>query len=380
MPKRSRNKRLKDPNKIAADIVELATENSPPEESPPPKKKHPHAVSLGRRGGKKGGKARAEKLSPERRRAIAQKAAAMRWAKMPTEMTVEAVEEKVDKPPESPFAKYPGELDLGGNPVDCYVLDTGERVISLRSVVKSIAGVEHGKLGEYIGVQALKPYINSDLVLGEALEFNIPGTQLKGQGVSAERFLEICSGYVGALNDGVLTTDRQKEIAAKCAILLSACAKTGLIALIDEATGYQYEREEDALQIKLRAFISDDLREWEKTFPDELWEQFGRLTNWKQPLHSRPKWWGKLVMELVYDALDPDIAEHLRTNKPPPRRGANYHQWLTQNVGLKALITHIYEVIGIAKTCFNIHELKEKVAEHYGCEAVQLTMYLPRRR
>ena len=55
------------------------------------------------------------------------------------------------------------------------------------------------------------------------------------------------------------------------------CAKVGLIALIDEATGYQYERETDALQIKLRTFIAAELREWEKTFPDELWEDLGAL-------------------------------------------------------------------------------------------------------
>jgi hypothetical protein len=72
-------------------------------------------------------------------------------------------------------------------------------------------------------------------------------------------------------------------------------AKLGLIALIDEATGYQYERAEDALQVKLRAFIADELRAWQKTFPDELWEEFGRLTNWKGALHTRPKWWGNLV-------------------------------------------------------------------------------------
>jgi hypothetical protein len=116
---------------------------------------------------------------------------------------------------------------------------------------------------------------------------------------------------------------------------LSSCAKVGLIALIDEATGYQHEREENALQLKLRAFIADELRNWEKTFPDELWEEFGRLTKWKGKLHHRPKWWGKLVLELIYDALDPDIAEHLKNNKPKPRFGQNYHQWLTEDVGLK---------------------------------------------
>ena len=142
MPRRSRKKGKKDLNILAANIVKAATEDKPSTESPPPKKKHPHAVGLGRRGGKKGGKARAKKLSPERRRAIAQKAAAMRWAKMPTVSTIESDEEKKVELPESPFAKFRGELALGDSTVDVYVLDTGERVISLRSAVKSIAGVE----------------------------------------------------------------------------------------------------------------------------------------------------------------------------------------------------------------------------------------------
>jgi hypothetical protein len=45
------------------------------------KKKNPHAVALGKRGGSKGGKLRAEKLSPEKRREIARKAVLARWAK-----------------------------------------------------------------------------------------------------------------------------------------------------------------------------------------------------------------------------------------------------------------------------------------------------------
>jgi hypothetical protein len=43
--------------------------------------KNPAAVALGKLGGRKGGKARAEKLSPERRKEIAKKAAEARWAK-----------------------------------------------------------------------------------------------------------------------------------------------------------------------------------------------------------------------------------------------------------------------------------------------------------
>ncbi len=277
-----------------------------------------------------------------------------------------------EKFPPSPFAKFLGKLHLGDTMVDCYVLDTEERVISLRATVKAIAEREGGNLGDYIGAQPLKTYINKDLVLGETIEFNIPGIRYQGKGITAQTFLDICNAYVMAFSAGDLKTLRQQEIAIKCSVLLAACAKIGLIALIDEATGYQYERKENALQLKLKAFVADEMRGWEKTFPDELWEQFGRLTNWQGALHSRPKWWGKLMIELIYEALDADVANYLRENKPPPVHRRNYHQWLSEHYGLKQLVTHIYEIIGMAKTCSTIKELQQKVGYHYRKEPMQI--------
>jgi hypothetical protein len=345
-------------------------------------KKSRAAVALGRAGGLKGGRIRAQRMTVEQRRASAQKAAIMRWAKPPTALANSDVGNTApingEVLPPSPFAKFRGQLDLGGNPIDVYVLDTSERVLSMRGAVKAMTGQDAGNLVEYLSVQGLKDFIDKDLVLVETKDFFIPGTQFRGRGITAEQFEAILTAYVKALNAGTLTTDRQRAIAVTCAILSTAFLRVGIIAQIDEATGYQYVRAEDALQIKLRAFIADELRAWEKTFPDELWEQFGRLTNWKGGLHSRPKWWGHLVMELIYDALDPDIATYLKENKPKPYHGQNYHQWFTQDIGLKALIPHIFEIIGIAKTCRDMKELREKVAEHYGREPVQLTMYLPR--
>ena len=65
-----------------------------------------------------------------------------------------------------PVAKWRGELDLGGTPVECYVLDDGERVIATRSAIKAFADADSGNLGNYIGVSNLKSYLNSDLILG----------------------------------------------------------------------------------------------------------------------------------------------------------------------------------------------------------------------
>ncbi len=71
-------KRPRDLNVLAKTIVEIATEGEPAEE---PSEKNPHAVALGRLGGAKGGKARAEKLTPEERKEISRKAAKARWEK-----------------------------------------------------------------------------------------------------------------------------------------------------------------------------------------------------------------------------------------------------------------------------------------------------------
>lgn len=281
-----------------------------------------------------------------------------------------------DKLPPSPFAKWRGTIDLGGSLLDCYVLDHGQRIISLSAAMRSIADVDTGKLGEYIGVKSLNPFIDKDKIIGQLLEFSIPGGNRTALGLTTEHFELICRGYVQALYQNAPLTARQREIAIKCAVLTSGLVRTGLDALVDEATGYQYERAADALQVKLRAFIAEELRAWEKTFPDELWEEFGRLTNWQGSLNSRPKWWGKLIIELIYDTLDADVAEYLKNNKPAPE--VRWHQQLTENIGVRQLVSRCYEVIGMAKTCHDIRELRQKVAEHYGNKPVQFTMYLPK--
>jgi hypothetical protein len=191
-----------------------------------------------------------------------------------------------------------------------------------------------GALEKYIAVRGLEPFINKDLVLERLVPFRlleVEGLEKAVKGLPADLMIEVCQGFVAALQASFdpnspypKMTDRQRQMAMRASMFLSACAKVGLEALIDEATGYQYERAEDALQVKLRAFIADELRAWEKTFPDELWTEFGRLTGWKGNLHSRPKWWGKLVIEMIYDTQDPDIAEYLKaTGRHPLAPAAN---------------------------------------------------------
>lgn len=338
-----------------------------------------------------GGAARASALTPERRREIGKAGAEARWkpARHVADMTVtelEDVDGDMEPTPELPVARWRGMLNLVGVDVPCYVLETGQKIIGRTSATEALTGIKGGgALEKYIAVKALEPFIDAASVLERLVPFRLPeveGLNKAVKGLPAELMIELCQSFVAALQSSFdplsphpKLTDRQRSMAINASMFLSACAKVGLEALIDEATGYQYERAEDALQVTLRKFIADELRAWEKTFPDELWIEFGRLTGWETPLRTRPKWWGKLVIELIYQTLDPDVAKFLKENKPAA--GVRWHRQLTENHGVRQLVSRCYEVVGMAKDCKSMRELRDKVALHYGKRPVQITMYLP---
>ena len=289
-----------------------------------------------------------------------------------------------------PKATHWGELEIGAQTIPCYVLDNGQRVFSLKGIVVGLTGTEGGQLAEYLKVRSLRPYLPNDLVPSDdgiipaLIKFDTGGKFFTKHaiGFPVERFMDVCAAYSEALHQHVLRvegselTPRQIDIAHRAAGFLRACAKTGIVALVDEVTGYQYDRAQDALRLKMKLFIEDEMRKWEKTFPDQLWIEFGRLTKWDGPAHLRPKYWGKLVMELVYGYLDPDVAKWLKENAPKPLRGQNYHQWLSSQYGLKRLVEHIWMLVGMAAACRTMPELRAKMAERFGRTPVQLTLYL----
>lgn len=292
----------------------------------------------------------------------------------------------IEVEPKMPKAEFWGELEIGDTILPCYVLDSGERVFSLKGIVSGLIGTEGGQLAEYIKVKSLKPFLSEELTPAEndqipaLFQFDTGGEGFTkfAFGLSVEKFMDLCAAYSSAAESSeVKLTERQKQIAVKANAFLRACAKVGIVALVDEATGYQYERAQDALKFKLNLYLQEEMRKWEKTFPDQLWVEFGRLTKWTGPVTQRPKYWGKLVMELVYGYLDPDVAAWLKTNAPKPISGHNYHQWLSSQYGLKKLTEHLWMLIGMASTCQSMAELRAKVAERFGRVPIQLTLYFP---
>ena len=134
----------------------------------------------------------------------------------------------------------------------------------------------------FLTAKNLKPFIHSDLaVTSSQVEFKTVGGT-KAFGYAAELLPKVCEVFLKAESAGALLP-MQKHIGEQCRILLIGLASTGVVALVDEATGYQDERPRDALQAYLEKIISKELAAWVKKFPDEFYENIYKLRGWTWP-------------------------------------------------------------------------------------------------
>lgn len=146
---------------------------------------------------------------------------------------------------------YEGELDLNGLIIPCYVLEDGTRVLSQRELQNSLKMVddpEDGKqvagsrLARHLNQKSLQPYLYKD----KGIDHYKPIDCFKGdsivKGYEATILADICDAFLEARKE-ITSSARQEIIAKQCEVLIRAFAKVGIIALVDEATGYQHEKE-----------------------------------------------------------------------------------------------------------------------------------------
>ncbi len=323
----------------------------------------------------KGGRARASVLTDEQRKTIARSAAHARWGTKADQQSSDSPDQE-DESPESggvtdsgdglPIALFPGKMDLGGTPCAVYVLDNRKRVMAQREVVRVLTGITKGGLDRYL--HALRDFIEPEQILSQAINFKIPGTSYTGKGYEVTLLLDICDAYLRA-RDAKVLAGPQLDLAKKAEIITRACAKVGIIALVDEATGYQQFREKQELQLKLQAFIAEDMQEWAQMFKPEFWFELARLEGIHYSPRSRPLRWGKYIMAFVYDAIDEDVGKELRSKNPDPHFKQNHHQWL-KDFGRQKVHDQIERVVTIMKLCDNMQEFRTKFVRVFKKSAV----------
>jgi hypothetical protein len=190
-------------------------------------------------------------------------------------------------------------------------------------------------------------------------------------GIRAELIPKICEIWLDARKQGVLGK-RQEDIADHAEMILRGLAHVGIIALVDEATGYQSVRARDALEKILEAYIADHLLRWAKRFPDVFYREMFRLKGWNySELASsgkRPGVVGKYTNDIVYERLAPGVLDELRKKNPPNASGNRlykHHQWLTEDVGHPALRDHLMGVIALMRASRNWEDFKRTLARVY---------------
>lgn len=330
---------------------------------------------LGAMGAAKGGIARSNSLTPQQRKEIARQAVRARWIK--AGKIPKTDEDTPENPPSGPketgtsgdgpkrpFSMFRGEVMLGNRKLECHVLNDLRRVLTQREVVRAIStgsdseGRESGNLGRYLQRNPLTADGKFDA--GPVIEFDVPGTSQVANGYEATLLIEICDKYLEAKEQGLLKPSQYKLV-AQAGIIMRACAKLGIIALIDEATGFQQHRARNALQLKIQAFIVEELQEWARMFPEEFWLELARMEGIHYSPRNRPLRWGKYVMMFVYDAIDSDIGKELRAKNPNPKFQRNHHQWMTK-YGRDRVNNQIQRVIAVMKMCDNMDDFRKKFA------------------
>lgn len=295
----------------------------------------------------KGGVARAASLTPEERKEIATKAANARW------------DESI------PMASHEGDFDIGGAVVSAAVLPDGRRLLKQATFLRALGRSRSPKGGTgvlstvdglpfFLQADVLKPYINNELIESTTPQFYKQKNSKKSVGYDASLLPMVAEVYLqmrdGFLKEGKVIPRQYQHIVAACDVVMRGLARVGIVALVDEATGYQEVRDRRALQAILDKYLTKEKAKWAKTFPDDFYKKLFRLRGWPYDPSSvkRPGVIGHYTNDIVYDRLAVGVLKKLEEINPKTDKGYRKHkhfQHFTDDYGMPELKRHIDNVM-----------------------------------
>lgn len=308
-----------------------------------------------------GGKARSAALTSLQRKEIAKKAAEKRWS--------------------IPQSQYTGELKIGEMVFPCSVLSDGTRILTQSDFMAGMGMYYSGwvaknqsreriegaaEVPHFLAFKSLEPFINKHL--GDLQSISLKYRTERGNialGIKAEIIPSICDVWIDADEQGNLGV-RQKKIAQAAKLIMRSLAHVGIIALVDEATGFQRDRAANALAEILERYIEKELQPWIKTFPDDYYEELFRLRGLTFPADTvkRPQYFGHLTNDIIYKRLAPAVLDELKRTTPKDnlgRRKHKYFQKLTSDLGHPKLREHMASVLTIMRLSSDYRDFYKKL-------------------
>jgi hypothetical protein len=330
----------------------------------------------------RGGKARAESLTPDERKQIARAAAQARWDN-----------------DGATNASHDGDLNIGGKQIKAAVLPNGKRLLTQGTFLLALGRSRTPKAGTggsgsvdglpfFLAAEQLKPFISEELRLSTTPIIFRLKTGQKAVGYDANLLPMVCEVYLKLRDsfaaEGKKVPVQYKHIIEACDLLVRGLARVGIAALVDEATGYQHERDRNALQAILDKYLRKEFAAWAKTFPDEFYREIFRIRGWawKGMRVNRPQVVAHYTKDLIYSRLAPGILTELEKRNPSDtdgkRRGRHF-QLLTDDIGVPALAQHLYGVIGMMRASDNWDAMMKMVNRAYPKrgDTIQVEMEFP---
>lgn len=259
-----------------------------------------------------------------------------------------------------PRVSHYGTIRIGDLSFDCAVLDDQEHTrVYIQNQLNNALSVSFGRGSQGRGFLAkfapkyLENFNKSDVV-NKAKMPSGGYSNVYQAGILSE----IVTNVIDAALDGALH-HKQAHILSACRAINKALAVTGEVALIDEATGYQYHREPDALQDLFGRLIREKVSDWERRFHPDYYAALFRLFGWEYKGQAqRPAIIGQITDQIVYGAVFPGaIMAEVRD-----RRGDRFeklHQWLKEG-GISLLEKQIAAVTMIARSSTDYQDFKNR--------------------
>jgi hypothetical protein len=306
----------------------------------------------------KGGKKRAELLSPEERKEIAVKAAEARWG------------EKALK------ALHKGSFEKEfGIDVDCYVLDdpTKTAVISQTGMGKALGLSSRGNaFPRFLASKAMEQFIGAQLrnKIEQPLRFlwDSGGAQRQiiVHGFDATLLVDVCKAIVAAEAEGKLNR-QQIHVARQAHTILGASAKAGIKGLVWALAGYNPMAEEVIEAFK--AYVQEEARKYGREFPNELYAEWHRLYDIPVPEKGKPWLFKNLTVKHVYYPLAKSNGKILELLKALKAKDGDRLKKLFQflnEIGARALRIQLGRVLEMCESSAGKGEYEAKIVERFG--------------
>lgn len=252
---------------------------------------------------------------------------------------------------------------------DCHVLTDGARVFGSRGALRTLAGGGGPKNGHLSRLIDRFSRDSSGFAVGPRIRFIANGKHHNG--IRAEDFVRLCTAITDAALRGELHP-KQLHLLENARRIEKALAGVGLVALIDEACGYQRDRAPDELSRLLDRYLLSEPAEGRRRFKESLYKAVAKVYGFTYNSRRRPPFLAQWTWQYVYCFLPAEVRAEIRERNPRPHEGVTrHHHFLTPDPD-EYLKDHLVRLTSVLHQSASVADFKQRFEVEFRGAPLQL--------